>query len=108
MDDILEKRELEKQHQFTGAIPKKINAEEVKSYVARYLYLPLTDQEFADIGTGFCLRWNYSFGQTLDGNDIKKAADQYLISIESPMDRGKMKKVVDLILEYLEEIGEWS
>lgn len=41
-------------------------------------------------------------------NDLKRTVDQYLICIESPMDRGKMKKVVDLILEYLEEIGEWE
>jgi hypothetical protein len=76
--------------------------------VVKHLYLPLSDKEFADIETGFRIRWNYSTGQMMGDGDFARAVDQYLTEIESPMDREKMKKVVDLILEYLEEIGQWG
>ena len=105
---IKSKREWENHLYSTGEKPKPIESEKVKDYVIKHLYLPMTAQEFTDIETGFGLRWNYSYGQMVGDNDLKRTVDQYLISIESPMDRRKMKKVVDLILEYLEEIGEWS
>jgi len=105
---IKAKREWESHLKNTGDKPTPIESDKVKDYVIKYLYLPLTDQEFLNIETGFGLRWNYSYGQIVGDNDLKRTVDQYLISIESPMDRRKMKKVVDLILEYLEEIGEWT
>lgn len=105
---IRAKRDWENHLKSTGGKSTPIESENVKDYVIKHLYLPLTDQEFSNIETGFCLRWNYSYGQMVGDGDLKRAVDQYLVSIESPMDRGKMKKVVDLILEYLEEIGEWG
>jgi hypothetical protein len=88
--------------------PPSIANREVFDYVMKHLYVLLDEQEFRDIETGFRLLWNHATGQKLGDSDFKRAVDQYLTSIESPMDRKKMYKVVDLILEYQEEIGEWS
>ena len=95
---IKAKREWENHLHSTDETPKPIDSNQVKDYVIKHLYQPLTDQEFTDVESGFCLRWNYSYGQMVGDGDLKRTVDQYLISIESCMDRGKMKKVVDLIL----------
>ena len=88
--------------------PPVIANRECYEYVKNHIYVPLDEREFGDIETGFRLIWNHSEGQMLGDNDFKRSVDQYLTSIESPMDRGKMEKVVDLILEYQQEIGEWG
>ena len=91
--------------------PKKeplVGNRECYEYVKSHIYLPLDEGEFCNIETGFRLIWNHAEGQKLGGYDFKRAVDQYLTSIESPMDREKMAKMVDLILEYQEEIGEWN
>jgi hypothetical protein len=77
-------------------------------YVKRGILLPLSEQEFNHIENGFRLRWNYSSGQMIGDGDMKRAVSQYLVSIDYHMDQRKMKKVVDLILEYLEWIGQWG
>jgi len=81
---------------------------ECYKYVKNHIYLPLDEREFVDIETGFRILWNHAKGQMLGDYDFKRSVDQYLTTIESPIDREKMKKVVDLILEYMEEIGEWG
>jgi len=88
--------------------PPSIANREVFDYVMKHLYVPLDEHEFRDIETGFKLLWNHATGQMLGDSDFKRAVDQYLTSIESSMDRKKAEKVVDLILEYMEEIGEWG
>lgn len=87
--------------------PTAINRE-CYEYVKSRIYLPLEEREFADCETGFRLIWNHAKGQMLGDYDFKRAVDQYVASIESPIDREKMAKVVDLILEYMNEIGEWG
>ena len=77
-------------------------------YVKRGILLSLSEQEFNHIENGFRLRWNYSSGQMIGDGDLKRAVSQYLVSIDYHMDQRKMKKVVDLILEYLEWIGQWE
>jgi hypothetical protein len=52
--------------------------------------------------------WNYSKKDVLVSTDFIRAVDHYLSSMEVPYDRGKMVKVVDLILEYLDELGYWN
>ncbi len=85
-----------------------ILGEEVYDYVTSRLLLPLSVGEFKQIENGFRLRWNYSCGQFAGDGDFKRATDQYLTAIEFQIDRRKMNKVVDLILEYLEWIGQWG
>jgi hypothetical protein len=87
---------------------QSIDIDDMKKYITDHLYEPLTDREFEDIEKGFRLRWNYSAGQMFGDGDFKQSVDQYLTSIESPINRKKTEKVVDLILEYLEEIGQWG
>jgi len=86
---------------------KPIVPHEVFEYVKKNLLLPLEETEFSQIEIGIRILWNYSLAESIGDWDFKRSVDQYLTSIESPMDRGKMVKIVDLILEYLEEIGQW-
>ncbi|MFH1161543.1 MAG: hypothetical protein V1733_11440 [bacterium] len=86
--------------------PESIVSEDVFEYIRRNLLPPLSQEEFDNIETGFRLHWNYSTGQEV--GDLKWAVGQYLTTMESPMDRKKMAKIVDLILEYLEGIGQWE
>jgi len=85
-----------------------IDSQEVFEYVKQRLYLPLSHKEFLNIETGFRLRWNYSKGKMVGDGDFKLAVAQYLTSIEYQMDLKKMRRIVDLILEYLEWIGQWG
>ncbi len=85
-----------------------ITIEGAFQYVKRGILLPLSEQEFNYIENGFRLRWNYSSGQMIGDGDLKRAVSQYLVAIDYHMDQRKMKKVVDLILEYLEWIGQWG
>ena len=102
-------KELEKKQPVANTKNNPIIANrECYEYVKSHIYVPLDECEFCDIETGFRLLWNHAKGQMLGDYDFKRAVDQYLTSIESPMDRGKMDKVVDLFLEYQEEIGEWG
>jgi predicted nucleic-acid-binding protein len=87
---------------------KPIVMEEVRDYLHLHLDFVLTEKDFQDIETGFRLRWNYSTDQIIGDGDFKRSVDSYLTSVESPMDREKMRKVVDRILEYLEIIGQWG
>jgi len=87
---------------------KPINVADAYQYVSARLLLPLSDDEFCNIETGFRLRWNYSTGKMVGDADFRRSVDQYLTSIESPMDRDKMNRAVDLLLEYLEWIGQWG
>lgn len=87
---------------------KPILISEMLEYVKKNLLLPLSDEEFDNIETGFRLRWNYSTGQMVGDEDFIRSVDQYLISIDFPVVREKMAKVVDMILEYLQEIDQWG
>jgi len=107
-EQIKAKKDKERQRGRSENEPLSIISHEVEDYVRKHLYLPLTDKEFSEIESGFRIRWNYSTDQIVGNGDFARAVDQYLTEIESPMDRGKMKMVVDLILEYLEEIGQWG
>jgi hypothetical protein len=99
-------------HQSSGCFQKKqykpILINEMLEYVRKNLLLPLSDKEFDNTEIGFRLRWNYSTGQMVGDEDFKRSADQYLTSIDFPMEREKMAKIVDLILEYLQEVGQWG
>ncbi len=81
---------------------------ELRAYVMKNILISLGDDEFTQIELGFRLIWNVSTGKMIGDGDIKRWVSQYLVSIEFQIDHQKMKKVVDLILEYLEEIGRWS
>jgi hypothetical protein len=87
---------------------KPIVIEEIQDYLNLHLDFVLTEKDFQNIETGFRLRWNYSEGQIVGDGDFKQSVDSYLTSIESPMDRKKMRAVVDKILEYFEIIGQWG
>ncbi len=87
---------------------KPINLSDASSYIRARLLLTLSEDEFDQIETGFRLRWNYSTGKMVGDGDFKISVDQYLTSIDSPMDRKKMYRVVELFLEYLEWIGQWG
>jgi len=82
--------------------------DEMKKYVTSHLNFRLTDKEFNDIENGFRIRWIFSSGQIVDNNGFKRSVDFYLTSVENPMNRKEMNKVVDLILEYLEIIGQYG
>jgi len=88
--------------------PQVIANRKCFEYVKSHIYLPLNEPEFCNIETGFRLIWDYAEGQMLGDYDCRRAVDQYLTSIESSIDREKMAKVVDLMLEYQTEIGEWG
>jgi hypothetical protein len=85
-----------------------IVSQKVFAYVKQRLYLPLSKKEFEHIETGFRLRWNYSKGKMVGDGDFKLAVAQYLTSIDYPMDLKKMRRIVNLILEYLEWTGQWG
>ena len=85
-----------------------IDSQDAFKYVSQKLFLPLSEEEFLHIETGFRLRWNYATGKMVGDGDFKLAVAQYLTSIDYQMDLKKMRKVVDLVLEYLEWIGQWS
>jgi hypothetical protein len=85
-----------------------IDTGEMFEYVKKNLLLPLDPTEFHHIETGFRLLWNRSGGQLIGDWDFQRSVDQYLTSIEYQVDRNRMIKIVDLILEYLEEIGQWG
>jgi len=85
-----------------------VSSEDAFEYVRQRISLPLSGDEFYHIETGFTLRWNYSSNRMIPGGEYKQAVDHYLTSIESPMDRKKMAQAVDLLLEYLELIGQWG
>ena len=87
---------------------EEIVGKEVYKYVKSRMLLPLSDEEFLHIEEGFKLRWNFSTGKMVGDGDFKLAVGQYLVSIDYHMDLKKMRQVVDLILEYLEWIGQWG
>lgn len=85
-----------------------ISTPEAFQYVKQRLLLPLSEQEYLHIETGFRLRWNYSTGKKVGDGDFKRAVGQYLVTIDYPIELRKVNKVVDLIIEYLEWIGQWN
>lgn len=78
---------------------------EMKEYVTSHLNFRLTNEEFAQIEIGFRLFWNAATGIIISNRDIEHWVNQYLISVEFRVDPYKVKRVVELILEYIEEIG---
>ena len=89
-------------------LPKTMEHDVVKAYVMEHSEEPITDQEFSDIENGFRLKWKYANVQMLGDGNFKNDICQYLISIDSTIDRAKMERVVDLILQYLQEIRLWG
>jgi len=79
--------------------------DEMKEYILLHINFKLTDKDFNDIENGFRIRWNFSKGQIVDSDGFKRSVEIYLTSIDNPVDRRKMGKVVDAILEYLEING---
>lgn len=88
--------------------PRPIISEEVFRYVQDRLPFPLSEEEIVEIENGFVLRWNYSEGQRMGDLDMKLAVEHYLTSQEKYYDKKLVEKVVDLMLEYLELIGQWK
>ena len=89
-------------------MPRVMEPEIVKQYLEDHLDFQISDREFENIETGFRLRWKYSSPQHSGDLDFQNSVNAYLTSIESTMDRDKMGKVVDSILEYLQEIRLWG
>jgi len=81
---------------------------EMRAYVMKNILIPLAEEEFTQIEQGFRLIWNAATGKMIGDGYIKRWVSQYLVSIEFQIDPRKVKKVVDLILEYMEEIGRWG
>lgn len=108
----LEWKEIEEQRErkmkALQSLPRTVEPEAVRLFLAENLEFPLSDKELENILTGFQLFWKYSNPQKAGDLNFRWAVDQYLTSIESPMDRKKMEKVVDSILEYLQEIRLWG
>ena len=88
--------------------PRPIISAEVFQYVQDRLSFPLSEEEIIDIESGFVLRWNYSEDQLVGDGDFKRAVEHYLISINRIYDQKIVWKVVDLMLEYLQKIGQWK
>jgi len=88
--------------------PRPIISDEVFGYVLDRLPFPLAEEEIVEIESGFVLRWNYSEGQLVGDMDFKRAVEHYLVSMNRFYDQKIVWKVVDLMLEYLEKIGQWK
>jgi len=89
-------------------LPRTIEHEAVKHYLSTHLDFPISDNELADIETGFMLYWKYANVQHSGDLSFQWAVDNYLNAIESPMDRKRMAQIVDSMLEYLQEIRLWG
>ena len=92
----------------TDKYPRPIISDEVFGYVLDRLPFPLSEEEIVDIESGFVLRWNYSESQLVGDMDFKRAVEHYLVSMNRIYDQKIVWKVVDLMLEYLEKIGQWK
>lgn len=108
LNEINEIEEQEEREGICNCRNHTVFVREIKNYVMRHCDQPITDREFDDIETGFRLRWNYSTGQKVANDVFIHAVEQYLVAIESPIDRQRMNMVVDLILEYMEKMEEWG
>ena len=90
------------------SLPRTVEPDAVKQYITANLKVTISDKELEDILTGFQLFWKYSNPQQAGDLNFQWAVDQYLTSIDSPQDRKKVEKVVDSILEYLQEVRLWG
>lgn len=81
---------------------------EMRAYVMKNILIPLDDEEFTQIELGFRLIWNASTGKMIGEGDFERWVNQYLLSVEYHVDQKTVDKVVELILDYMEEIGRWS
>jgi hypothetical protein len=116
-DDIFSEEEKEwleleeqraKRFKALQSLPQVMEPVIVKQYLEDHLDFQISDQEFENIEAGFRLRWKYANPQHSGDLDFQNAVNGYLTSIESTMDREKMGKVVDTILEYLQEVRLWG
>lgn len=89
-------------------LPRTVEPDAVKQYITANLKVTISDKELEDILTGFQLFWKYSNPQQAGDLNFQWAVDQYLTSIDSPQDRKNVEKVVDSILEYLQEVRLWG
>ncbi|MCX6244633.1 MAG: hypothetical protein NTU98_07995 [Bacteroidetes bacterium] len=90
------------------SLPRTVEPDAVKQYITTHLDIAIADKELKDILTGFQLFWKYSNPQQAGDLNFQWAVDQYLTSVDSPQDRKKVEKVVDSILEYLQEVRLWG
>jgi len=88
--------------------PRPIISDEVFQYVQNRLPFPLSEDEIVDIENGFVLRWNFSEDQLVGDGDFKLAVENYLARINRTYDQKIIWRVVDLMLEYLQRIGQWK
>lgn len=105
-------REIEEQRErkmkALQTLPRTVELEAVRQFFAETVEFPISDKDLEDILTGFQLFWKYSNPQHAGDLNFQWAVEQYLTSIENPMDRKKMNEVVDKILEYLQEVRLWG
>ena len=87
-------------------IPMEIDYADMYQYVMKNIHLSLKVRHWTNIKTGFRICWNYSAGRKMSNQDFKRSVDLYLTSIECPLDRYTMRKVVDLMLDYMATIGQ--
>jgi len=88
--------------------PRSIISDEVFKYVLDRLPYPLAEDEIVDIESGFILLWNQLEGKPAMESDFTRAVRHYLVSIDRVFDKQVVEKVVRLMLEYLNTIGQWT
>ena len=98
----------EKRFKALQSMPRVMEPEIVRQYLADHLEFEMSDREFEDIEVGFRLFWKYGDPQHSGDLDFLHAVNTYLTSVDSTMDREKAEMAVDLILEYLQEIRLWG
>ncbi len=94
--------------------PREFDYMDMVAYVALRKAAPLDIKDFYYIEEGFRDKWNTHTGNLIGDGDFKNHVYRY---IERAMETGLIKDVipqpsvdecVDLILDYMSSIGEWS
>ena len=90
------------------SLPRTLDPKALKLYLNDHLDFQLTEKELKDIMDGFMLFWKYYNPQTTEDWEFQWALNQYLTSIDSPMNRLCAGKVLGSIFEYLQETRLWG
>ena len=88
--------------------PRPIISTEVIGYVQNRLSGIVSREELLDIETGFAHIWNKYAEQFKRSEEIQHAVEHFLLSKEWVYDKELVGRVVNLMLDYLQEIGQWK
>jgi hypothetical protein len=90
--------------------PDEIDKAVLKEFVFSKLIYQIKEEDYYVILKGFWEKWNSSSFEILGDGDFKNAVYQYLDKLdrEDPIPQSIVDAVIDLILEYLESIGQWG